>query len=984
MTRICAGFVALAATALLAHLAAPCQGQEASQPDFPPLDKVVEGFEKVNSDINQTPSLYTIWVKKPEARILAGLPRNYESQKYFIAATPSGGSVFAGLQGPDYYVYWKPFDKRLALIAPNTAIRSSGDAESKSSVKRLFTDQVLLDTPILTNQPGSGPVIDLTAVLNELTAKMSGGRAPLDAGGGPFNTRLASITKLKAFPQNIEVTIEAPGPNGSFASMSYSISLVPDNPAYKPRKADERLGYFTTEYDDYGLYKIDNSDTKVRYINRWHLEKADPSLKVSPPKQPIVFYIEHTTPIRYRRWVREGALMWNKAFEKVGFANAIEVYYQDAATGAHMEKDPEDVRYNFLRWLNNNVSTAIGPSRAHPLTGQILDADIVLTDGWIRAFFNQFEDQLPRMALEGMAPEAIDWLDAHPDWDPRVRLAPPSKRDQVLARIAQARAHRLAHAAHGQDHDHDHLHLHELEALGLPADDNFAHLFRTAGRHRLCMAADCKAMNVALFKMHFELLQAMNDDSKEADDEDKDKENEKPKEKKDEPKSELETLIDGMPEPFIGPLLADLVAHEVGHTLGLRHNFKASSIYSFKEVNSEKIKGKKPFTASVMDYNPIIISMDAFEKKPDAVQGDYAMIGIGPYDEWAIEYGYTLENDLKKVTDRVADAMLPFGTDQDVGGLDPSVQRYDFGKEPLEYADNQMRLAQFHRRHLIEKFVKDGQSWSKALKGYNMTLSMHSTALFTNLPWIGGAYVARDKKGDPNARPPITVVPADLQRKSLAFVIENAFQDSAFGLTPEILARLTDETQFGSGFGPSNEFTVHDRIIGIQASVLTRLLNPVTLRRIYDNEFRVPADQDALTLPELMETLTTAIWSECDKAPTEPTTARKPLISSLRRNLQREHLERMIDLSLPGSDRSAASKPISDLATAQLKAIKSRVEPLMAGEARAKVDPYSASHLDETLDRINKVLNAQVIYNANKVGGQPSAPLIILLGDDHR
>ena len=75
---------------------------------------------------------------------------------------------------------------------------------------------------------------------------------------------------------------------------------------------------------------------------------------MSPPKQPIVFYIEHTTPIRYRRFVRDGVLYWNKAFEKVGMVNAIEVYYQDAATGAHMEKDPEDVRYNFVRWLSNN------------------------------------------------------------------------------------------------------------------------------------------------------------------------------------------------------------------------------------------------------------------------------------------------------------------------------------------------------------------------------------------------------------------------------------------------------------------------------------------------------------------------------------------------------------------------------------------------------------------------------------------------------
>ena len=91
-----------------------------------------------------------------------------------------------------------------------------------------------------------------------------------------------------------------------------------------------------------------------------------------------------------------------------------------------------------------------------------------------------------------------------------------------------------------------------------------------------------------------------------------------------------------MPESFIGPLLADLVSHEVGHTLGLRHNFKASSLYTLDEMNSDKLKGKKPFAGSVMDYLPT-----NFNFKAGKIQGDYAMIGVGPYDMWAIEYGYT-------------------------------------------------------------------------------------------------------------------------------------------------------------------------------------------------------------------------------------------------------------------------------------------------------------------------------------------------------
>src|SRR5690606_37923697 len=131
------------------------------------------------------------------------------------------------------------------------------------------------------------------------------------------------------------------------------------------------LGYFTTTYRDLGKFQDD--EKIVRYINRWNLEKRDPSLKLSPPKQPVVYYIDHTVPVRYRRFVRDGVEYWNKAFEKVGILNAIEVYQQDAATGAHMDKDPEDVRYHFVRWLSNDIGTAIGPSRAHPETGEILD-----------------------------------------------------------------------------------------------------------------------------------------------------------------------------------------------------------------------------------------------------------------------------------------------------------------------------------------------------------------------------------------------------------------------------------------------------------------------------------------------------------------------------------------------------------------------------------------------------------------------------------
>ena len=100
-----------------------------------------------------------------------------------------------------------------------------------------------------------------------------------------------------------------------------------------------------------------------------------------------------------------------------------------------MDKDPEDVRYNFVRWLNNDIGTAIGPSRVNPNTGQILDADIILTDGWIRHFHYEFDNLLPKIAMEGFSAETLGWLANNPDWDPRLAFAHASQRDHVRQQL---------------------------------------------------------------------------------------------------------------------------------------------------------------------------------------------------------------------------------------------------------------------------------------------------------------------------------------------------------------------------------------------------------------------------------------------------------------------------------------------------------------------------------------------------------------------
>lgn len=935
-----------------------CGAQELRAAEYPPFEKVVEGYKKIESPADSAPSMYTLYVKENEGELLIELPKNYATKNYFIGLTVASGQVFAGLQAGDFYVQWREYNKRLALVAPNMRIRSGGDKESKDSVDRLFTGQVLLDLPILTLSPRGGPVIDGDQLLVSNAAVFFGND------GRSSNSRLAKIVKSKAFPQNIELAFELPNSRGGLQTLYYSISEIPQNTGYSPRPADQRIGYFTTSYSDFGKYRKDEVD--IHYINRWHLRKRDPSLKVSPPLEPIRFYVEHTTPVRYRRWVKQGVLFWNKAFEKVGISDAIEVVYQDKSTGDYMDKDPEDVRYNFIRWLNNDISTAIGPSRVHPETGQILDADIVLTDGWIRYFNEGYSDYMPLLAMEGMSAETLAWLDDHPTWDPRVRFAEPSQRQEVIAQLRAKQAERASGLA-------------KIEwSTKLMGDNPLDGLVgRTSQTNGMCLAATGRRLDTSIMRM----IVAMGPDALLADDDkddDKEKETEgqkkeqeagkadakdgegktadKSDEKKAEPKKPEEPLLDGMPESFVGPLLADLVAHEVGHTLGLRHNFKASSIYSVKEINSDELKSRKPFAGSVMDYLPINLHISEGD-----TQGDYGMIELGPYDMWAIEYGYTFEKDLEKILERVSEPELQFATDEDTTGPDPLARRYDFGSDPINYAKEQARLIERFRKRLMTDYVKKGDSWTKAREGFELTLNLQMKNISMMANWLGGSFVNRDKKGDPKERLPIEVVPAERQREALHFVLESTFRDQAYALSPELLARLTKD--FMTGFNGSDPaWPVHDRILSMQASALTLLMNSTTLRRVYDNEFRVPADQDAFTLPELLDSITKEIWSELDGDMSREFTAREPMISSLRRNLQREHLERLIDLTLPGNGSSAAYKAISNLCILELRELKADIDKDLEAGDKA-LDPYSKAHLYEASQRIAKALDAIYIYN---------------------
>jgi hypothetical protein len=910
--------------------ASPVAAQKA--PDYPPFADVSKGFTEVKSTEDDEKPLYHLWVNSKTQQVLAELPRDYAKRNIFLGWTVSSGIGMSAVQDGLLYARWRKFGKRLALIEPNMEVRTTGDRESRSASARVNTDRVVLDVPIIAMGPNGGPVINATNLFVRGASNFFGSVA------SGAKTSLAVIKKAKAFPENTELAFEMPDRRGRFITLAYSMRDIPRSSGYKPRVADQRVGYFTTSYQDIGDAAADSPWNRL--INRWHVEKADKSLELSPPKEPIVFYLESNIPVRYRRWVREGVLEWNKAFENIGIFNAIEVYQQDAVTGAHMKKDPEDARYNFIVWTNSNMGFAIGPSRVHPETGQILDADVVMDEGFVNSWVKTWENQLPEQAMEGFTPDTLAWLETRPHLDPRVLLAAPAERETTARSLMRQAAERRAQGIPATPS------VLQKPTTLIAGDGEVTHEVQRISP--VCTNRAMKSMSIALMKTSPKLLsEAFGRDSTEG------------------------QQLDGVPEWYIGPLLRDVIMHEVGHTLGLRHNFKGSGIYDLAEMNSEGMAGK-PISGSVMDYLPVNINVDAGE-----AQGPFTMETLGPYDYWAIEFGYGF-GDSSEVAGRCADPMLAFATDEDTFGADPMARRFDNGKNPLDYAENQTRLVAKLRDDLLDRMVEDGDGWAKARRGYMMLLNLQMSSSSIAANWIGGSTLNRDRRGDAGERDPIVPISAEQQRAAVAFVLDNMMQDENYGLTPDLLRKMPVDKWYDEGgsrdIRSSGVFTIHDRIGGMQESALLMVTNPGTINRVYDNELRDSDLEDILTVSEVMNMVRASVWTELDGEIDGTYTASSPYITSLRRGLQRAHMERLLEMASPDNGYGATSNTVSSLSRMQLTEIHQDIEDMLA--RRSRLDDYTVAHLSNAHEIISRAMDSQYIYNASDMSSGGSGGMM--------
>ena len=838
-------------------------------------------FETVSSDLEKIEGLFTLYWDKQKNKFLLALKPTQLDKIYLANLTRKSGDA-------QYYdsgsMLWEfPFIfERLGDVIQLVHINTSFRADQSSAIHRSIDN--FSNSIISTGKVVSSPHIETGEILidaAEMFVRDISYVSQNRKGQYRFDRKNSFVSDLQSFPTNTEIQLKlhftSPKwtdsftlPNSHSMMHTYHISLldIPET-SFMPREADDRVGYFTTIYQDYTSTLRETP--YVRYINRWDLQKKYPNKKLSEPVKPIVYWLENTIPEEFRQAVRDGVLAWNKAFEKIGFKNAIIVKQMPDDATWH----PGDSKYNTIRWIvQPQRGYAVGPSRANPFTGELYDADIRISADFTRAFYREFDEFVVPVISED--PISL--------WN--------SENDQY-------------HDSHSC---------------------NYAH----------------NLQEQMILSWHSLVSQGYINNSK----------------------SDLYEYI------YKG--LVDLVLHEVGHTLGLRHNFKASSIFTIEELSDPDFTNEMGISGSVMDYHPVSLLDNG---------NSMFQVSPGPYDDWAIAYGYSVCSNtettlpavyknnkilianesscLEMIANRSNEPHLVYGTDEDAFGLssrgiDPLCNTWDFGNDPILFYDKQLDLVQKLWDNLLEDYEKKGNRFQKIRSVFSQGIGEYYSAYKTAAKFIGGIHFSRNHIGDPNQKNPLNVVRADKQRNALEFINNRIFHKDAFDFDQNLLNKLSPERYDdfnGYVWGMDRlDYPIHTVIKRIQSNALYSVFHPRRILRLQDNELRT-LDNNPFTMVELFNTVNTMIWEELNNGEN---------INSYRRELQDSHIDLLKVIVLDIYDITSFPNDAKILARSNLK---STLKNIYFTLGNSNLDDYTTAHLENAAENIESILVAKININ---------------------
>ncbi|MGC4079933.1 MAG: zinc-dependent metalloprotease [Rubrivivax sp.] len=743
--------------------------------------------------------------------------------------------------------------QQVRLQARNVfAAAEPGSPEARAAASS-FASSLLGSAPVVSQpQPQTGAVlVEANALFlgDLLGVGMSLQRAfrqpyQLDA----RNTVIAAVrntpdaTVIETTNHFYAATLAAPAPGGAslpryvpdarslLVGLHYSLAPLPAEPMHA-RRADPRIGSFTTQsFDVAGEL---GSSPRQRWINRWRLEKRDPAAALSEPVKPITFWIDRNVPLAWRDTVRDAILEWNKAFERIGFRDAIVVRQQ----ADDADFDTLDAGRASVRWMTSPEPgfAAIGPSQVDPRSGEILDADI-----GVEALVTRLKRVERTQVLAGTAGAATDGA------------AACSFADEAAAQLAYG--------------------LDVLAARDdLPSDD---------------------------------------------------------------PRTRR----------YVQDYLRNTVMHEVGHALGLRHNFRASRIYTEAQLADPEFTREHGTTGSVMEYNAINLP------RPGAPLATPFQTTLGPYDYWAIEYAYKPipaqdeAAELQRIAARSGDPQLAFATDEDNAlGLDPEVAVFDLGADPIAFAAKRLEIARDLFRRQETRTLAPDEDYSVLRRSIAFGLNDVGRATQLLLRQIGGVRTLRDFPG--SGRDPLQPLPAQAQRQALDLLMRDVLGADGLALSPALQRRLAPDYLERGESGAPTDFALPQRLLELQRSVLAALASDALAGRVLDAAAKVDHPEDAFGLAELYGRLMREVWSELDGGATIP---------PARRELQRDHANRLAAALLQPSARADARA----LLRSQAQTLLVRLDHAAAHPARR--DAATRAHLEDSAQTIRLALKARL------------------------